>query len=58
MKIEKKEYIAPASSFVELDTLYMLALSTNDDEIDTDGEDGGWANEYTGGSWENIWGGQ
>ena len=35
----------------------MLALSTNDDEIDTD-VDGGWANEYTGGSWENIWGGQ
>lgn len=57
MKIEKKEYIAPVSSFVELDTLYMLALSTNDDEIDTD-VDGGWANEYTGGSWENIWGGQ
>ena len=54
MKIEKKEYMAPVSSFVELDTLYMLALSKEDDE-QMDSEDQ-LSNEYTGGSWENMWG--
>ena len=57
MKIEKKEYIAPVSSFVELDTLYMLALSKDDDD-QIDSEEGQLSNEYTGGSWENIWGAQ
>ena len=55
MKIEKKEYMAPVSSFVELDTVYMLALSKEDDE-QIDSEDGQLSNEYAGGSWENMWG--
>lgn len=53
MKIEKKEYIAPVSSFVELDTLYMLALSKDDEQMDSEDQ---LSNEYTGGSWENMWG--
>ena len=55
MKIEKKEYTAPVSSFVELDTLYMLALSKEDDE-QVDSETDQLSNEYAGGSWENMWG--
>ena len=58
MKIEKKKYIAPVSYFVEVDPMSMLAMSASDDRIDTDEEDGGWAKEHVGGSWENIWGAQ
>lgn len=57
MKIVKKEYIAPASSFVEIETLPLLGLSTDDGtQIDPeDDEEGQLSNEYRGGDWNNIW---
>lgn len=56
MNVMKKKYIAPVSSELEFETLYMIAMSTSDDKVDTDGDDGGWAKEEIGGSWEGIWG--
>lgn len=57
MNVMKKKYIAPVSSELEFETLYMIAMSTSDDRVDTDGDgDGGWAKEEIGGSWDNIWG--
>lgn len=53
MKIVKKEYIAPASSFVEIETLPLLGLSANEGQIDP--EEGQLSNEYRGGDWNNIW---
>lgn len=63
MKIEKKKYIAPVSSFVEIEPLSMLAFSTNDERVETGegdegGDEGGWAKEEIGGSWEDIWNAQ
>lgn len=59
MKIEKKKYIAPVSSFVEIEPLSMLAFSTNDERVDPgDENEGGWAKEEIGGSWEDIWNAQ
>lgn len=59
MKIEKKKYIAPVSSFVEIEPLSMLAFSTNDERVDTgDENESGWAKEEIGGSWEDIWNAQ
>ena len=56
MKMKKREYITPVTEFVEVEiAATMLTLSANDGEVDTDGEDGGWAPEHRG-DWENIWG--
>ena len=56
MNVMKKKYIAPVSSELEFETLYMIAMSTSEDRVDPDGDNGGWAKEEIGGSWEGIWG--
>ena len=55
MKTEKKEYISPVSEIVEIGTLNVLALSTDDDQIDSDGQMSK-ENDRIGGDWDNIWG--
>ncbi len=55
MKIVKKDYIAPVSSFVEIETLSLL-IAVSDGQIDPDDEEEGQlSNEYNGGDWNNIW---
>ena len=55
MKIVKKDYIAPVSSFVEIETLSLL-IAVSDGQIDPDDdEEGQLSNEYNGGDWNNIW---
>ena len=55
MKTEKKEYISPVSEIVEIGTLNVLALSTDDDQMDSD-DQMSKENDRIGGGWDNIWG--
>ncbi len=55
MKTEKKEYISPISEIVEIGTLNVLALSTDDDQMDSD-DQMSKENDRIGGDWDNIWG--
>ena len=50
--MEKKEYISPVAEIVEVGTLNMLALSTEDTVQIDDTEQ--WTGESRG-DWENIW---
>ena len=50
--MEKREYISPVAEIVEVGTLNMLALSTENDEQIDDTEQ--WTGESRG-DWENIW---
>ena len=50
--MEKKEYISPVAEIVEVGTLSVLALSTEDAEQIDDTEQ--WTGESRG-DWENIW---
>lgn len=50
--MEKKEYISPVAEIVEVGTLSMLALSTEDAEQIDDTEQ--WSGESRS-DWENIW---
>ena len=51
--MEKREYISPVAEIVEVGTLSMLALSTENTEQIDDTEQ--WSGESRG-DWENIWG--
>ncbi len=53
MKKIMKEYKSPVVTSVDIELNY-FALSTSDGQVDTD-NDGGWAKEQVGSSWENIW---
>ena len=50
--MEKKVYISPVAEIVEVGTLSVLALSTEDAEQIDDTEQ--WTGESRG-DWENIW---
>ena len=52
--MEKREYISPVAEIVEVGTLHMLALSTeNGEQLDDENQ---LSNEYRGGGdWDNIW---
>ena len=50
--MEKREYISPVAEIVEVGTLSMLALSTENTEQIDDTEQ--WSGESRG-DWENIW---
>lgn len=54
MKTEKKEYISPVSEIVEIGTLNVLALSKDDEQMDSD-DQMSKENDRIGGDWENIW---
>lgn len=58
MKKIMKEYKSPVATSVDIELNYFIAFSTNDDQVDPDGGDGGWAKEQVGGSWEDIWNAQ
>lgn len=51
MNTEKKEYISPVSDIIEVGTLNVLALSKEDDQMDSDDQ---MSKEYRG-DWSNIW---
>ena len=50
----KKEYIAPAAEFIEMDLVNVFLLGISDTQVDP--EDGVWTkeNDRTG-DWDNIW---
>lgn len=59
MKTNRKEYTAPATEFVTVapTTIVLagsLSIGGDDDYVDTEGDDGGWANKQQG-SWSDIW---
>lgn len=60
--MKKKIYNSPVTEFVDIELLPITTLSASDntggstdDEEDRGSSDGSNANEYAGGSWENIW---
>lgn len=53
--MEKKEYISPVAEIVEIGTLNVLALSKDDEQIDSD-DQMSKENDRIGGDWDNIWG--
>lgn len=55
MKTEKKEYMSPVSEIVEIGTLNVLALSKDDEQMDSD-DQMSRENDRIGGDWDNIWG--
>ena len=55
MKTEKKEYISPVSEIVEIGTLNVLALSKDNEQMDSD-DQMSKENDRIGGDWDNIWG--
>ena len=50
--MEKREYISPVAEIVEVGTLSMLALSTEDTVQIDDTEQ--WSKEHRS-DWDNIW---
>jgi hypothetical protein len=58
MKTNRKEYTTPAAETVTILPATMLAgsiaLGGDDDYVDTEGGDGGWANKRQG-SWGDLW---
>ena len=58
MKTNRKEYTTPAAEIVTILPAAMLAgsltLGGDDDYVDPDTDDGGWANKQQG-SWSDIW---
>ena len=53
--MKKKEYIQPVSELIEIGVLNVLALSKDDEQIDSD-DQMSKENDRIGGDWENIWG--
>ena len=53
--MKKKEYIQPLSELIEIGVLNVLALSTDDEQIDSD-DQMSKENDRIGGDWDNIWG--
>ena len=53
--MKKKEYIQPVSELIEIGVLNVLALSKDDEQMDSDGQMSK-KNDRIGGDWENIWG--
>ena len=53
--MKKKEYISPVSEIVEIGTLNVLALSKDDEQMDSD-DQMSKENDRIGGDWDNIWG--
>ena len=54
--MKKKEYIQPVSELIEIGVLNVLALSKDDEQMDSDGQMSK-ENDRIGGDWENIWDG-
>ena len=53
--MKKKEYIQPLSELIEIRVLNVLALSTDDEQMDSD-DQMSKENDRIGGGWDNIWG--
>ena len=53
--MKKKEYIQPVSELIEIGVLNVLALSKDDEQMDSD-DQMSKENDRIGGDWENIWG--
>ena len=53
--MKKKEYIQPLSELIEIGVLNVLALSTDDEQMDSD-DQMSKENDRIGGGWDNIWG--
>lgn len=51
----KKEYIAPAAKFIEMDLVNVFLLGTSDGQVDT--EDQYTKENDRTGDWDNIWNG-
>ncbi|MBR5593951.1 MAG: hypothetical protein IKW46_07760 [Bacteroidaceae bacterium] len=49
----KKSYVSPFVEIVEISTMYMLALSRDDEQVDDEEQ---MSNELRGG-WSDIWSG-
>ena len=53
--MKKKEYIQPLSELIEIGVLNVLALSKDDEQMDSD-DQMSKENDRIGGGWDNIWG--
>lgn len=51
----KKEYIAPAAKFIEMDLINVFLLGVSDGQVDT--EDQYTKENDRTGDWDNIWNG-
>ena len=49
----KKSYVSPFVEIVEISTMYMLALSRDDEQVDDEEQ---MSNEFRG-DWSDIWSG-